>query len=262
MPYIAVADLEIYYEWHGSEQAEPLFLLNGAMGVIGPNSDWSYQLPRFAEHYHVLAYEQRGHGRTNNPAGRFDNYHVLADDAARLLRILDIPKAHVVGFSDGAITSIELTLRHPELVEDLIIVGANYRNDETVLTNLKQLQPAYIEENHPQWAATLDKQHGGQGAGYWKKLADQLYAMWMHNPEYSAEDLGRVGVPTLVMSGQRDPFGNLPQTLDIAAAIPGSELCILPGAYHASIIQRAEPATLLMLDFLARQKKYRQRTRA
>ena len=259
MPYASVGDLEIYYEWYGSEGAEPLFLLNGAFGVIGPNSDWSYQLPRFVEHYRVLTYEHRGHGRTRNPANRFDGYRQLADDAVGLLKVLDVPKVHLVGFSDGAITSLELTLRYPQLVTDLVVVGANYRNDETVLANLKNLQPAYIEQHNPAWAATLEQQHGGQGAGYWKRLADQLYAMWMDNPEYTTQELSQISVPTLVMSGQRDPFGHLAQTLDIFHAIPDSELCILPGAAHGVTLQRAEPTTLLILDYLARQQKYRRR---
>src|SRR5436305_6188065 len=107
MPYAEVRDLKIYYEIHGPAGAEPLLLLNGAFGVIVPDSDWTYQLPRLAEHYQVIAYEHRGHGRTNNSANEFSGYDVLADDAAGLLEYLGVPKAHVVGFSDGAITLLE-----------------------------------------------------------------------------------------------------------------------------------------------------------
>ena len=60
MPYAKVNDLDIYYELHGPEGAEPLILFNGSFGVIGPNSDWSNQLARFAQAYRVLAFEHRG----------------------------------------------------------------------------------------------------------------------------------------------------------------------------------------------------------
>ncbi len=257
MPYASIRDLELYYELLGPEGAEPLLLHNGAFGIIGPHSDWSYQFDRFAQEYRVIAFEHRGHGRTNNPANRFTGYDVLADDAVALLNYLNIPKAHMVGFSDGAITMLDLAQRYPEMVDLMVIVGANYCNDETVLTGLETLHPDYIEQNYAAWAATLEQQHAPRGAGYWKSLALQLRAMWLENPNFTPEGMGRISAPTLVMTGQRDPYGNLEQTLTIQRSIKDSELCILPGVAHAVTIQRAEIATLVILDYLARKRKKR-----
>lgn len=260
MPYAPVRGFEIYYELHGPEEAEPLLLFNGAFGVIGPNSDWSYQLGRFAQEFRLIAFEHRGHGRTSNPANEFTDYGVLADDAIALLQHLNLPKAHMVGFSDGAITLLDLAQRYPETVDTLVLVGANYYwDDEVVLTALNGLHPDYIEQNYPAWAKTLEEQHGYQGTGYWKTLALQLREMWLTQPNYTVEGMGRITAPTLVMTGQRDPYGNLHQTLDIHKAIKDSELCILPGASHPAMSQRPEIATLLILDFIARQRRYRQR---
>lgn len=252
MPYAKVNDLDIYYELHGPEGAEPLFLFNGSFGVIGPKSDWSYQLPRFAQHYRVIAFEHRGHGRTNNPDQKFTGYDVLADDALGLLRFLNIEKAKMVGFSDGAITLLALAQRYPQMIESMVIVGANYYNDDECLKAMETLTPAYIERNYPDWADDLEQQHGGQGQEYWKKLANQLQAMWLENPNYSKADLSRIAVPTLVMGGQHDHFGSMQQTLDMHGAIEGSEVCIVPGATHAVLIKRPEITTLLILDYLAR----------
>ncbi|HEX2915414.1 MAG TPA: alpha/beta hydrolase [Chloroflexia bacterium] len=255
MPYAPVGDLKIYYELHGPEDAEPLFLFNGAFGVIGPNSDWTYQLPRFAEHYRVIAFEHRGHGRTNNPANRFVNYEQLAGDAARLLAYLNVPRAHMVGFSDGAITLLEFARRYPQTVDTLVVIGANYYNDQTCLEAMETLTPEYIEEKYPAWAEQLEQQHGTPGSGYWKELGRQLRAMWMEYPNYSKAQLAEISVPTLVMTGQRDHFGSISQTLDIHYAIKGSELCIVPGASHPVMSQRPEISTLIVLDYLARQRK-------
>ncbi|MBN9392049.1 MAG: alpha/beta hydrolase [Chloroflexi bacterium] len=262
MPYAKVNDLEIYYELHGPEGAEPLVLFNGAFGVIGPDSDWSNQVDRFAQEYRVLVFEHRGHGRTNNPPGRFEDYAQLAGDAVGLLRALNIAKATLVGFSDGAITLLELARRYPEVIMAMVVVGANYYNDETCLKAMETLTPENIEQNYPDWAADLEKQHASQGQGYWKDLARQLRAMWLQYPNFSQEDLGQITAPTLVMSGQHDHFGSIAQTLDIHRSIKGSEICIVPGASHPVLSQRPEITGLIILDYLARQRKRRQRAKA
>lgn len=259
MPYAKVNDLEIYYELHGPEGAEPLVLFNGAFGVVGPESDWSNQVDRFAQEYRVLTFEHRGHGRTNNPAGKFEDYTQLAGDAIGLLRALNIEKANLVGFSDGAITLLELARRYPEVIQALVVIGANYYNDAACLKAMETLTPENIEQSYPDWAATLEKQHGSQAQGYWKDLARQLRAMWLQYPNFSQEDLAEIKVPALVMSGQHDQFGNISQTLDIHRAIKGSEICIVPGASHPVLSQRPEISSLLILDYLARQRKRRQR---
>ena len=251
MPYADIRDLRMYYEIHGPEKAEPLFLLNGALDVIAPDSTWGYQLPRFAQEYRVIFYEHRGHGRTNNPSGHFESYHQLADDLLALAEYLQIPKAHYVAFSDGAITALDFTLRYPQNVDTLVLIGANYRNDSTVVDNLETLTPAYMESHYPEWITRLQKHHP-QSLDQWRRVTEQLNLMWVDNPDYTAEEMARVTAPTLVMCGQYDPYGHVEQTLEIQAAIKGSELAIIPGASHPVMLQRPEIVTLIILDFLKR----------
>src|ERR1700694_415144 len=100
MPYTNIRDLRLYYEIYGPEATEPLLLLNGALDVIAPDSTWGGLLPRLAQTYRVITYEHRGHGRTNNPPARFQDYAQLADDLLALIQFLQITKAHIVAFSD------------------------------------------------------------------------------------------------------------------------------------------------------------------
>src|SRR5690348_5932800 len=132
MPFAQIRDLRLYYEQHGA--GEPLVLLNGALDTIA--ADWERHLPVVAARYRVLAYDHRGHGRTNNPAARFAGYDELADDLAALLDTLGIARAHFCGFSDGAITLLSVALRWPERVRSLILAGAQYTNDERSLSML------------------------------------------------------------------------------------------------------------------------------
>ncbi len=257
MPYAPLGDLQMYYEFYGPEDAEPLLLLNGAFGVIAPDSDWGKVLPKLAEEYRVIAFEHRGHGRTNNPSGEFKGYDQLAEDAIGLLDYLGYKKTHMVGFSDGAITLLELSTRYPQYVDILVLIGANYYNDQQCMDAMKKLTVSFIEENYPDWAATLEKHHP-QGEGYWKKLATQLYAMWMTDkPNFTPEEMSVIKLPTLVMAGQHDGFANRNQTLGIQDAIAGSELCIVPGAAHAVLSQRPEICGLIILDYMRRQRKKR-----
>ena len=251
MPYAEIRDLRMYYEVSGPEDAAPLFLLNGALDVIAPDSTWGYQLPRFAETFRVISYEPRGHGRTNNPNGRFENYHQLADDLLALVEYLKVPKAHFVAFSDGAITAMDFALHYPQFVDTLVLIGANYRNDPTVVNNLQALTPEYMLSNYPEWITRLQKHHP-QSPDQWREVTEQLNQMWVENPDFTKEEMARITAPTLVMSGQYDPYGYLQQTLDINSAIEKSELCIIPGASHPVMLHRPEIVTLIILDFLKR----------
>src|SRR5919199_3853235 len=137
MPLALVRDLHLYYELHGD--GEPLVLVNGALDTI--ESDWERHLPAFAARYRVLAYDHRGHGRSDNPSGRFTGYNELAEDLAALLDTTGIARAHVCGFSDGAMTLMTFALRWPERVRALILAGAQYTNDERTLSLLDKMMP-------------------------------------------------------------------------------------------------------------------------
>src|SRR4051794_4773147 len=114
MPYVQVGELEIYYELHGQAGGETLVLLNGALDTI--ESDWGKHLPAFAARCRVLAYDHRGHGRTSASPTPFSGYDLLIDDLLALLDALEISRAHLCGFSDGAITLLYLARRQPERV--------------------------------------------------------------------------------------------------------------------------------------------------
>src|SRR5919199_481900 len=137
MPFTQVRDLHLYYEIHGD--GEPLVLLNGALDTI--ESDWGQHLSALAARYRVLTYDHRGHGRTDNPPERFTGYAELADDLAALLDTLGIARARFCGFSDGAMTLLDFTLRRPERVHSLILAGVQYTNDERTLSLLDKMSP-------------------------------------------------------------------------------------------------------------------------
>jgi pimeloyl-ACP methyl ester carboxylesterase len=249
MPIAQVRDLRLYYEIHGA--GEPLVLLNGALDTI--ESDWGRLLPALAARYRVLAYDHRGHGRSDNPSARFTGYAELADDLSALLDAVGIEQARFCGFSDGAATLLNFALRFPGRVRSLIFAGAQYTNDARTLALLEKMKPERIAERQPAWAARLAELHDTHHSpGYWQALLRQMLPFWQHEPNYSLEQLAQIVAPTLLIAGERDQFGHLDQQVAMRRAIPHAELCIAPVAGHFVMNDQPELFQLVVLDFLKR----------
>jgi pimeloyl-ACP methyl ester carboxylesterase len=113
--HVRAGDLDIWTEQVGKG---PDVLLIGGLGDTVES--WQFQLDGLADRYRLTAFDNRGAGRTVMPSGPV-SVEKMADDAAQVLRALDIPSAHVAGFSGGSIVSQELALRHPKLVRSLVL---------------------------------------------------------------------------------------------------------------------------------------------
>jgi 3-oxoadipate enol-lactonase len=113
--HVRAGDLDIWTEQVGQG---PNVLLIGGLGDTVES--WQFQLDGLADRYRLTAFDNRGAGRTAMPPGPV-TVEDMADDAAGVLRALDIPSAHVAGFSGGSIIGQELALRHPQLVRSLVL---------------------------------------------------------------------------------------------------------------------------------------------
>ncbi len=115
--HVQVDELEIWVEQVGEG---PDVLLIGGLGDTVES--WQFQLDGLADRYRLTAFDNRGAGRTAMPDGPA-SVGAMADDAAGVLRALDISSAHVAGFSAGSLIGQELALRHPALVCSLLLQG-------------------------------------------------------------------------------------------------------------------------------------------
>ena len=120
--YATVNGLKMYYEIHGN--GNPLVLIHGGGSTI--ESNWGRILPTLAKTHRVIAVEMQAHGHTEDRDQPL-SFTQDADDVAELLNQLKVTKADIFGFSNGASTTLEIAIRHPELVNRIVVASTMYK---------------------------------------------------------------------------------------------------------------------------------------
>jgi pimeloyl-ACP methyl ester carboxylesterase len=115
MPFAERDGVRLYWEEAGS--GDPVLLIMG----LGMNATgWWRTIPVLAEHHRVLAFDNRGVGRSDRPPGPY-SVPMLADDAAAVLAAAGVESAHVYGISLGGMIAQEVALRHGARVRGLVL---------------------------------------------------------------------------------------------------------------------------------------------
>src|SRR5882762_10059974 len=121
--YAVVNGVHMYYEVYGT--GRPLVLIHGAASTI--ETTFGRLIPALAKTHKIIAVELQAHGHSDNRDGRQITFEEDADDVAALLQQLHIDHADVFGFSNGGTTALQIAIRHPELVNKLIIASSMYK---------------------------------------------------------------------------------------------------------------------------------------
>jgi pimeloyl-ACP methyl ester carboxylesterase len=126
--HLPINGLSLYHEVYGElgeSKTSPLLLIPGAFMATDSMEAW---VSAFAGERTVIVFDQEGHGRTPDTS-REMSYEQFGDDAAALLRALNVERADVMGYSQGGGVALQLALRHPTLVNKLVSLSATYRKD-------------------------------------------------------------------------------------------------------------------------------------
>jgi len=126
--YLPINGLKLYYEVYGElaqSKPVPLLLIPGAFLATDSMKPWAVA---FAAKRTVIVFDQQGHGRTADTSRKM-SYEQFSDDAAALLQALKVERADVMGYSQGGEVALQLALRHPTLVNKLVVMSAAYRKD-------------------------------------------------------------------------------------------------------------------------------------
>ncbi len=241
--YATVNGAEIYYEIHG--EGKPLLLLHGGLASSG---SFYRQIPALAEHYQVVAVDSRGHGRSSDNGDSL-SYVQMSQDMTALLNQLKFNEVVVVGWSDGGIIGLDLAMKHPQLVNKLVVIGSNYHHDGLSEKAIAELQESKADD---EGLALVRSFYQGLSPtpDQWPVFLAKILEMWSTQPAYSIEQLNTIEAPTLVMVGERDDI-KLAHTKAMAAAIPRSQLLIIPDASHLVPLEKPEEVNRAILSFLA-----------
>jgi pimeloyl-ACP methyl ester carboxylesterase len=240
---INTGDFEIWTEQVG--EGPDVLLIGGGGDTV---ESWQFQLDGLADRYRLTAFDNRGAGRTAMP-GDSVSAEVMADDAAAVLRGLDVSSAHVAGFSGGSIIAQELALRHPELVRSLVLQSTWAVPDPYLRSWIIFVR--WLVEVAPSERAFLEgffldiytaRAHNDGTVG---RFIEEVLA-FPH--KQSTEDLQRfldafvdhdtserlpgIAAPTLVLAGGRDPTARPPLCRAVAELIPGARFEVMEEEAH------------------------------
>jgi len=225
--------IEIAYLDEGS--GEPVLLIHGFASNVGTNwvdTGWVRTLTDAG--YRAIAYDNRGHGRSAKLYDQEDyGAPVMAEDARRLLDHLGIERAHVMGYSMGARIAAFLALAHPGRVRSLVFGGLGINMVRGVAGTgpvARALEADSIDDVTNPTARTF-RAFAEQTQSDLKALAACIRSA---RAPITAEALGTLRCPVLVVVGDRDVIGGSPS--ELAALIPGGKALQLESRDHMKAV--------------------------
>ena len=201
---IQVNKVKLYYEEYGSGQ--PIILLHGNQET---HEIFDKLINKLKDNYKVYAIDSRCHGKSENP--KEISYNLMCDDIVDFIKVLNIEKPILYGFSDGGIIGLLIAIKETNLLSNLIISGANITPD--VFTFFDNLITKIF------YFFTRSK--------YIKMMLDE--------PNITLEDLHKITIPVHVLAGEKDVI-KYEHTKLIADNISNSTIEIIKGEKHGSYI--------------------------
>jgi pimeloyl-ACP methyl ester carboxylesterase/DNA-binding MarR family transcriptional regulator len=222
--YVDVGGIRVWHQVSGN--GAPLVLLHGAFA--GADS-WAAQVPDLvAAGYHVFAPERSGHAHTPDRPGPL-TYASMADETIAYLDEIVGARAHLIGWSDGAVVALLVAQRRPELVDRLVLIGQYYnsagRRAGGIVDQLVAAGPeamAFLRLGYD--PVTPD------GADHFEVVFRKTMKMLAEEPELRLATLKDVASPALILQGDRDDV-TLAHGAAVADALPRGRLAVLPGTH-------------------------------
>ena len=221
--YSEVNGLRLYYEIYG--KGKPLVLIHGGGSTI--QSTFEKVIPIFAKSRKVLAVELQAHGRTNDRNADL-SFEQDADDVATLLKNLKIGKADFFGFSNGGTTSLQIAIRHPEIV-DKIVLGSALAKRNGVSEQFWGFMKQASLENMPEQLKDSYKKVA-KDPGSLQVMHDKDAKRMVDFKDIPDNKIKSIKAPTLIIIGDKDVIKPA-HAIEMHRLITNSELAIIPGGH-------------------------------
>ncbi|MDP2968752.1 MAG: alpha/beta hydrolase [Deltaproteobacteria bacterium] len=261
MPNVKVKDINLYYEIHG--QGDPLVLIMG----LRRNIEWWYrQIPTLSKYFKVLAFDNRGAGRSDKPVMDY-SIRLFADDTAGLMEALGIKGANILGLSMGGYIAQELTINCPGMVKSLILACTSAGGEKSVLMSPERMKKFTANEGlSPEQILQKDmdiyfsdkfvrenpekiKEFIEISLRYCQPpdaFMRQFSACLKHD---TADNLHRIKGPVLILSGDDDPLVPPENSRILKELIPHAELQFFPGCRHCFFIEERDRFNQTVVNF-------------
>ncbi len=208
MPTIKVNDIQMY-EIHGD--GEPLVLIVGLGTDI---SEWDGIIRWLAQKYKILAFDNRGAGRTDKPDTQY-SIEMMASDTVGLMQALGIKQADILGISMGGRIALALALQHPKSVKKLVLVSTSARS-------IKNWRSPFfsIVSSMPIFRSKYPQTH--------YVFMRQRQASFDYN---CTDKLREIHIPTVIMHGKKDKIAPYALAEETHIGIKGSKLLTFAGGH-------------------------------
>jgi 3-oxoadipate enol-lactonase len=257
---VTANDININYRVDGPERAPWLVFSNSLATSLAM---WDEQTAALKDSFRVLRYDQRGHGESDAPAGRYA-FDTLLADALGLMDALKIDRAHFAGLSMGGATALGLAERHPQRFHSIVVADSPCQStpqssqqwEERIAVAQKQGIEALVEPTVARWFPPetvagnpphLDKIRAMIRATPVNGFIGCAAALAAHD---YASAVASVKCPTLFIVGEKD--GATPTAMGkLHEKLAGSRFVALPGAGHISNMDRPSEFSRALREFLA-----------
>jgi pimeloyl-ACP methyl ester carboxylesterase len=257
--FAPVGDTWLFYEVKGS--GDPVVLIHG--GQLDSRM-WDDQFESYAREFRVLRYDVRGYGGSPVTKAPYSN----ADDLAALLDYLGMPKAHVIGLSLGGMVASDFAVTHPERVLSLVlsgpgVTGLDLESPEETVRYLSEVRAARDEPPEravKPWLADpllAPAMENPSLAPRLERLARENLHAWLNNwalqripRPVTAQRLGDIKVPTLLVVGDRDVPSIRAMVDTLAKSIASARKIVIPGAGHMVNMEKPAEFDRAVLEFL------------
>jgi pimeloyl-ACP methyl ester carboxylesterase len=238
-----------------------------AHGVLLNRRMFDHQLGALQGRHRCIAFDFRGHGRSEVPEG---GYAVddLTEDAAELIRQTNSGPCHFIGHSLGSFVGLRLAARHPELVRSLVVIsGSADPQSRLDVFQYRALQALARRVGLRPLGGTLmgvmfskefmkDPERATERDAWRQMMSGMSLVGALHAVDGVVEragvraELGKIKVPTLIIVGENDKAAPRALGERIRDGISGSRLEMVPGG-HASPVEQPQAVTALIQQFVA-----------
>lgn len=231
--YAAVNGLKMYYERYGS--GKPLVLIHGGGSTI--HTTFGRVIQEFAKSHQVIAVEMQAHGHTAD-IDRPLSFKQDADDLATLLKQLNINKADIFGFSNGASTTLQFAIRHPEMTNKIIVASTFYKKAGAPGWFWPMMsKPTFEGMPQPYKDAFLEINPDTNAL---HRLYERDIARMLDFPDISDDEIKSIKSPALIILGDRD-VATPEHAVQMHRFISNSRLAIIPGGHGDYIGELTTP---------------------